>query len=134
MYLKEEFKKYLEEIQQLSNGSIKSYLSIEKHLNVFFGDISFKKLVESDDLDTLSCIELPIYNEKIKSSKGTFENINTYLNRYKEFLIYKIEQNLAEKEVLLEQNNTEIYNEKEDIIQQEVPTIILQNQDKIYYK
>lgn len=134
MYLKEEFKKYLEEIQQLSNDSIKSYFSIEKHLNVFLGDISFKKLVENHDLDTPSYIELPTYNEKIKLSKGTFENINTYLNRYKEFLIYQIEQNLAEKEVLLEHNNTEIYDEKEEIIQQKVPAIILQNQGKIYHK
>lgn len=44
MYLKEEFKKYLEEIQQLSNDSIKSYLSIEKHLNVFLEILVLKNL------------------------------------------------------------------------------------------
>lgn len=105
MYLEKEFEEYLIKIQGLKESTIQSYLStLRNNLEIILPKANFEKIVSDQDLYTIHNIQISVFDPKYGLSERTFDNFMTHFNRYKEFLIYYIEQKISDQEVLEEQD------------------------------
>lgn len=112
MILENEFRDYLVSIQKIQDDSAQSYTStLRNNLSTVLKDVDFNKIVSEQDLERIHEIQLPPFHLQYGLVEKTFANLVTHFNRYKEFLIYYIEQEISEEEILEEQNEVTFGNE-----------------------
>lgn len=98
LYLEDEFGAFLLEIQKLKANTVKAYLGTFKKNLKLVPELEFnniKNITDNTDLTAVYKISHPRYQKSFKISNKTFDNITTHYNRYKEFLVYYIEQKMA---------------------------------------
>lgn len=130
IYLEKEFEGFLLTIQQLKEKTVKAYLgTFRKNLSLIkeFENKNVKNIIETHDFSSLSKICYPIYQSDFGIAKGTYENFITHSNRYRQFLVFQMEQNLAdlkfddsEEEYILSDFEDLIIEEKDYDIEEKV--------------
>lgn len=120
IYLENEFKSYLLDIDLLKHETIRSYIATLKNNIFLINKLDYenvKKIIDNEDFTSLYKINFPVYKNSFKIKKSTYENFLTHCKRYINFLIYIIEQNLSYKDNDNQENNFEVKeNEKIDFV------------------